>query len=48
METIIEEGKVTYLYELVDGTVESSNATALADLLEIPLDQQQKVGRGQA
>ena len=35
-ETHIDDGKLVYLYELVDGAAESSHAAAIAQLLEIP------------
>lgn len=38
MGTYVEDGKVTYLYELVDGTAGSSNAAVVAKLLEISED----------
>jgi len=36
MSSITENGHITYLYKLVDGTAETSNAAYIAKLLEIP------------
>jgi len=38
METHLEDGKLVYLYELVDGAAEISHAAAVAQILEISQD----------
>lgn len=39
METHIEDGKMTCLYELVDGAAGSSHASSIAQLLQISVDE---------